>query len=305
MVALCGDLNSRTGGLSDITPIISGKDSENISNLNYVTQDRANDPFWYNKPRENKDKLCNSFGKELVQLCQNSNMRIMNGFLFPDKTDNFTCHAPLGKSTVDYLISTSELSEIINNFEIMPKLVESDHTPMLFSLSQQDSFNNISNKQSKNNPSNQDRRYRYIFEKAKVKEYRENLRSESAQLKLQAVADNIQSDTNADVLIRSTYHYIESSIKCVFKKKFHRSAKNSFPTNAWYDHECKAARKAANEFAKNHDLTVPIHNQEYRSLYKNYKRVIQQKKRLHQKLNREELDRLHNTNQTECWKSME
>jgi hypothetical protein len=69
MVSLCGDLNSRTGGLSDITPNINGKDSDIISNLNSVSPERVYDPDWHNKLRENKDKSHNSFGKELIQMC--------------------------------------------------------------------------------------------------------------------------------------------------------------------------------------------------------------------------------------------
>ena len=97
-------------------------------------------------------------------------------------------------------------------------------------------------------------------------------------------------------------YYVESNIQTTFKKKYFKSETNTFPINAWYDDECKSARKTANEYAKTHDLNVEAQNQTYKSLYKQYKYVIQRKKRLHQKSNRDELDRLQTSSQTERWK---
>jgi len=58
----------------------------------------------------------------------------MNGVYTPVKTDNFTCYTPLGKSVVDYLICSKEMSKKLQHFEILPKLVESDHTPLSFEI---------------------------------------------------------------------------------------------------------------------------------------------------------------------------
>ena len=55
-------------------------------------------------------------------------------FSNPENTDNFTCHAPLGKSVVDYLLCTRDLFNLLTDFEICPKLVESDHTPLTYQL---------------------------------------------------------------------------------------------------------------------------------------------------------------------------
>jgi len=227
-------------------------------------------------------------------------MRIMNGFLNPDNTNNFTCHTPLGKSTVDYLISTQGLSTIINEFNISPKLVESDHTPLAFLITSKTQTRELGN--SHKPKLHFDKRFCYIFDKERIPDYKDKLTNESAQDKLLFISNCIKDNVESDQVIKSTYDYVESSIQAVFKKKMYRPLTNNFPINAWYDQECKAARKTANAYAKSHNLNITTNNNQYKIFYKRYKSVIQRKKRLHQKSNRDKLDKLQSTNQTDCWK---
>ena len=229
-------------------------------------------------------------------------MRIMNGFYNPNNTDDFTCHAPLGKSMVDYLLTTERLTELLNEFKICAKLVGSDHTPLTFSIATDSMLGSINNnsKQSKN--SNHNKRYRYAFDKFRVTDYKDALNSEYAQEKLFHLTNQLSENTSSDAVIHATYEYIKTGIDPIFKKKYFKSVTNKFPTNSWYDEECKKARKTANEYAVKHDINITTCNQHYKLLHKNYKRIIQRKKRLHLQSNRDKLHQLHSTNQTECWK---
>ena len=300
LVALCGDLNSRTGGLNDFVINVNGRDANDI--INQISNvNTEHDPNWRSKIRQSKDKTHNNFGKELIQLCHNSDMRIMNGFLNETNTDDFTCYAPLGKSTVDYLLSTQKLSNQIKDFKICPKLVESDHTPLSFTVCTKLGPSCTQSTQKQPNSTN-NKRFCYVFDRHRLANYREILKSEHAQDKLLQISNNISDNANADIMIQTTYDYLITGIEPVFKKKYFKPATNTFPTNAWYDQECKTARKDANEYAKTHDLSLNIHNQQYHLLYKRYKSTIQRKKRQHLKLNRDKLDKLQSTNQTDCWK---
>ena len=302
LVALCGDFNSRTGGLSDKVTDVDGRDADIITDLNdalAVPQGSTN-ALWYTKDRLVKDTTHNNFGKDLIQMCKSCNMRIMNGFLNASNTDDFTCYAPLGKSTVDYLLSTHKLSEAIANFVISAKLVESDHVPLTFSVT----YDAIPEKmfQPKVKTLNLDRRFQYIFDRNNISQYKKSLTCDSAQDKLAELTNELSEGSDVDTVVRTTYNYIEYGIQKVFKKKQFKAASNTFPKNAWYDQECKTARKIVNGYAKMHDLNDQICMVEYKALYKNYKSIIQRKKRIHQQRNRDELDRLHKSNQTECWK---
>ena len=55
--------------------------------------------------RASKDKTTNSYGKELLDLCISSELRIVNGRVGSDKDKgDFTCHTPRSSSTVEYII---------------------------------------------------------------------------------------------------------------------------------------------------------------------------------------------------------
>ena len=199
LVALCGDFNSRTGGLSDVITHVIGKDANDIMNLNMINAIPMTQPFtrWQTKLRQMKDKTNNAFGKELVQLCQNSNMRIMNGFLNEHNTDDYTCHAPLGKSTVDYILSTEEMSQLITNFTVCPKLVESDHTPLSLTITSK--INPIVRNNTQTRSSRQDKRFQYIFEKDKLNDYQKMLKGEFVQGKLINLSETMTADISSDM----------------------------------------------------------------------------------------------------------
>ena len=163
---------------------VDGRDANIIANLNDVltASQRHDNRNWNTIGRQMKDMTHSNFGKDLIQMCQNCNMRIMNGYLNASNTDNFTCYAPLGKSTVDYLLSTHGFFTALTNFEIFSKLVESDHVPLAFSVS----HNAIPQKTPRTGVKspNCERRFQYVFDKSKILQYREALTCDSSQDKL-------------------------------------------------------------------------------------------------------------------------
>ena len=313
LIALCGDLNGRTGGLNDIPPETYGKDANNLQILNLTNSDRIADPYrssqinsvWCSKVRQSRDKMHNNYGKEIIQLCHNSNMRIINGLYNSNNTDNFTCHAPLGKSTVDYLISTESFSDVIKSFEILPKLVESDHTPLTFSIETNSCVSEYAMTNNRIKISKQtceNRRFRYVFDQHKIPEYKEALSSLQAQERLFSITEEITENKNSDAIIDSAYHFLKTGLDQTFNKKCIKAVTNTFPMNSWYDEDCKNARKTANLYAKKYDLKIDRHNNQYKMLCNEYKRIVQHKKRLHLKANRDKLLQLDSTNQTDCWR---
>jgi exonuclease III len=78
---LMGDYNSRTGDRDD---------SIDFSVVN---------------TRRNCDKKVDLYGRNLIKMCKELDLRIVNGSYDSDsKIGNFTCHKPKGKSCVDYCI---------------------------------------------------------------------------------------------------------------------------------------------------------------------------------------------------------
>ena len=97
-VILCGDFNSRTGRAPDYGNII------NVLN-----------------------ECCIEDG------VINTELKIANGRMFDDKgIGRHTYYSPMGASTIDYMILREDY--MISKFKVLPKLVESDHCPIIFHI---------------------------------------------------------------------------------------------------------------------------------------------------------------------------
>jgi len=104
------------------------------------------------------------------------------------------------------------------------------------------------------------------------------------------------------VVIDTVYQYLADRIRPTFEKKKSKSAKSTFPTNKWFDSECKNLRKSLNDFAKQNDLALDQNKMQYGIMHRYYKRVTQKKKRKFQGNNRKEMQTLMGKNQADCWK---
>ena len=106
---LTGDLNARTGVLPDFNKY----DAKAFVPL--PTEYRSD----FNWMRCNTDRTVNSYGKELLNLCVSSNLRIVNGRIGEDKdVGASTCFTPRGSSLVDYFVASIHFFEFISDFSI-------------------------------------------------------------------------------------------------------------------------------------------------------------------------------------------
>ena len=123
-VSLCGDFNSRTGQLSDVEMYVNGRNSAVVEDLNdavyHFTGTRADQPQDL-KQRLSKDIKVNAYGKDLLELCKSSKLRIMNGFYNADQTNEYTCLNALGQSIVDYLICRESRFHTLQTSQISKK----------------------------------------------------------------------------------------------------------------------------------------------------------------------------------------
>lgn len=80
--------------------------------LNYVTDTQI-------PVRNSLDPIINSRGKEILDLCVASRMRILNGRKIGDSLGYHTCHKWNGSSVVDYAIVSEELLQHIPYFNLL------------------------------------------------------------------------------------------------------------------------------------------------------------------------------------------
>lgn len=127
-IILLGDLNARIGEKDDFS-------------VEYIT---ANIPlpqsYSFDKPspRKNQDNTVNACGRQLLELCKVSGLRILNGRTAGDSLGCFTCYRAAGKSTVDYIIADQLLMPYIHYFQVDSITDISDHclieTRLMFTL---------------------------------------------------------------------------------------------------------------------------------------------------------------------------
>ena len=77
---------------------------------------------------------------------------------------------------------------------------------------------------------------------------------------------------------------------------------NNFPSNPWFDYECKTLKRTLNDYSKWHNLSIDQFRQEYSLLKKKYKYLIQMKKRNYQSSLCHEIEIFYCNNQNGYWK---
>ena len=111
---LSGDFNAHTRNLEDF--ILPEKHEEE-------------------RKRRNSHKSIDERGKEILELCKNFELSILNGRKNGDLVGHYTSFQWNGNSVVDYLITSEKIAQLIPLFNaghFIPWL--SDHCPLRFTL---------------------------------------------------------------------------------------------------------------------------------------------------------------------------
>ncbi|KAK6171818.1 hypothetical protein SNE40_018245 [Patella caerulea] len=138
-VILTGDFNSRIGN------------DDGISNFNYDKYFDFSDSAYthsvvnvLNELNIQTHRICkdtnkNQYGSNLIQLCKNNDLIIMNGRMNKDITGKLTCK---NSSTVDYTLCTSELIKLVKEFDVLEFscLISDAHCPLRLTLNLENSL---------------------------------------------------------------------------------------------------------------------------------------------------------------------
>jgi hypothetical protein len=69
----------------------------------------------YNQKTDNFDNTTNNHGLQLINLCKNNDLRILNGRTKGDSLGRPTFHGNNSTSTVDYIICSQELLQNVRS----------------------------------------------------------------------------------------------------------------------------------------------------------------------------------------------
>ncbi|MCG8046841.1 MAG: hypothetical protein N0E48_14600 [Candidatus Thiodiazotropha endolucinida] len=234
------------------------------------------------------DRICNSSGIKLLDICQSTDLRIVNGRLGSDAgVGQFTFMSATGQSLIDYVIISQDIFPIVTAFVVHELHPCSSHVPIQINL-----------KVNYKIPESPDETIyvdRLKWDESKSDEFVQQMASNTSTLN--NIVDRIVSsecDFNQGVsdfvnVLYTTSFQIYGTSKPIGRVNKTRSRKYKSP---WFTNECELARrelKRANKiYAKNRSTAARNCVVSKRKMYSAAKRRARAKFRSEQK------SRLHN-----------
>lgn len=224
-LVVAGDLNARIGSLQDYFD----DRVDHIPGMNWYTPDN------FDVPRSSKDNVVNNFGQNLIDVCSELDIRVLNGRTSNDCPGQYTNICEAGCSTVDYIIVETSLYESVARFEV-GELIVSNHMPVQCIL----------NLQVETNPENRNIMYPSIELSQQCKFRWENeLRGQVSA----AMHDN--TTTTALIVEESDQVNIDEAVD-IFESMLHRAAEPMKVNTSrrrikwlqpkWWDKECECLK---------------------------------------------------------------
>ena len=207
---ISGDFNSRTGQLTDTPDTINS-----LREVPYLNEDELG-LFGTDSdvpPRMNCDKHVNTYGKQLIDLCVESELVICNGRSGRDKNlGSFTCYTAFGASVVDYILVTTSFFNHVADFEVLPITTYSIHAQLKFKVMLQDSQKNVVCDQINDFRTNSyqlEPRVRYIIPKEDISEFSQKFKDKFND-STSATNENLHPNEMLNLLYNTIYETAEN-----------------------------------------------------------------------------------------------
>ena len=314
-IILLGDFNSRVGTQTDIQCELT-HDGLNFDNNPHL-------PFFENHNlmnRVNKDTYVNKNGKQLLELCKMSDLKIVNGRIGRDRdTGNYTCHSSNGKSTIDYAVLSMELYPHIVDFyvDIFDKCMSDVHCPICLVMScnsdvSTDKANDCIDNSKYSVTTNvrcrwneeMSEQYTLSFDMETIENFQIYLRNIILNMckVTQDIIDNMYIDMK-ELFIQPAK---KTGIYKVFDKKPNTFIKKTrrHGKQSWYNNECDALRRKCMSMKKS--LKVESSSSKDLQLFhehvNKYKKLVVKTKKKYSKKFHTEIRNLKSRNPREFWK---
>ena len=278
-VIICGDTNARTGNLLDYVPM------QVLNEPSYIHNIKPNE-----HPRNNVDKIINNYGRQLIDMCKYTGLQICNGRLTKSA---FTCYKHNGESVVDYLLATPNVNKYVSKINIADKTADSDHCAITFDVV---GNQNIQPQQKRTNKApvafHWDPHLKYIF-------CQRLGNSECEALYENFLCMMIENHADRNVVVNGFYDFITSAISPIFKLR-KGTYQSVFPRNSWFDADCKVAKMKLRQSGKY--VITAEERKIYTELHRDYRRLIQYKKRKHQLSVATKFEQLVSSDPQEYWR---
>ena len=319
-IMLIGDLNSRTKNLNDIW--VLDPENDDIFVQDYIMHPNIINIFNdLDIPliRSNKDiGDPNKNGKELINLCKDIELCILNGRIGEDKDVGNTTFN--NQSLIDYALCTPDLLQNITNFKVdtFDPLLSDKHCPIIVNLN----FNNINSNAppnmittpNSNDHSNDQNAMINLqnmickWDNEKKTEYQLNTDTNKINEiinKLSSLNRNASSKEEIDDISKHLQNIVIDAAKItgMCKQRSNKIAKKNKTNKPWFDATCKKSKQNYLK-AKKSLPHEPSQNcsPRLKVLAKEHKRIIRATKRKYTNKINMVLKKMKSTNPGEYWR---
>lgn len=291
-IVIQGDFNAYTNKLPDFV-------------LHDESNHSHNEDFYYkydnSLPRNNQNpKRANNSGRNLLNLCKESGLRILNGRSTCDLLGKPTCITYNGCSAVDYTIVSNDLLSSVGFFKVSEFTALSNHCPIVCGLmSDCKSELHCSSKLS-------ELPGKYIWTEHSILSFKENLQSRPIKGKINNFLNKDFSDVNDIVkdfnsILTET---ADMSTKFVKKVNFSRGKYVKNNKKPWFSESCLELKNMVKMYEKL--VNKCPFNVECRQRFYSYRSRYRRKCRYEEKLYRKrifsELNESIDSNPKTFWK---
>ena len=295
-IILCGDLNARTGSEPDF--IINDINDIHVPMYDNYICDIIQDL------RCSYDAKVDSRGKQLLDLCIASKLRILNGRMWGDSYmyGKFSCIKSVGSSVVDYVIMSEDLIEDTLFFHVADFLstMSDCHCKLTFGLLASYS---VFNKEQENTflfPG------KYVWSENSKHKLHETLCQQDIKHSINKFIDTKfdLSEDSVEKAANECFNIIDSAAsKCLTFRKSRKKGLRKLKHKKWFDYDLIKKRKSL--ISKGELLSRfpwdPIVKGSYYECYREYNKLSKYKQRQFKQKILDSLDNLRDENPKSYW----
>ena len=274
LVMLLGDLNARTSKLNDFNSPDGNR---------FLPTDLLEKSQCFSECRNNLDNTVNNHGKNVLNICKQFDIRIVNGRFRGDSLGNFTFHNTKGDSTLDYIICDQNLFSNIEYFLVQPSTYLSDHNQIILwikipsiCIDEIEPSASLS-EQLEPLPS------KYIWNEDSYDLFKSALKSKDCQLLIDEFlsTDFEESQRGIDFAVQKVQAILLEASKRSLKRKVvkRRRRISHVIKKKWFDKECRLKRHEVRKLAnlKHRDPMNSNVREEFKDKLKEYRTLLKTK----------------------------
>ena len=278
MAIIGGDFNARTASAA-------GACQEDFSDILDASLQPGAETSVPLPSRQSADTHLCAFGKTLLDICEASDICILNGRTPGDTDGRFTCHTAQGSSVVDYFLTSSHMTSAVSCMVVNQKMAESDHCSVTMQLSLQASSLRAAEQKPVQDEASPVTVEKIAYKVAKIDQYREALAP---------LLCSVFSSPHPQCCLATA---LQSCITQAALESFGRPSRKSSQKvhQKWYDLECKNARAALRNTVDEPHVHI--------AKQKSYKQLLRRKRRAWERATQQKRCEMASRNPRSFWRT--